>query len=135
LIKNNFFLLAGILSLVFAAGHVFWGQENVIARLQTQGIDSSLVALVQMGWNLPASTTFLSGLALLYASSRFISNGALPLAWFILSINVGRYLLLLVTVGSLETYDLFTFIAQSAGVCLYIGVIYLGIRKTPKGRD
>lgn len=129
MIKNYFFLTAGLLSFVFAAGHVYWGQGYVLTPLQSQGINGALLALVRMGWNLPAWTTFLSGIALIFISSRYTRSDGMLLAWFIVALNVGRYVLLLGTVISLPMYDVGMLAAQSAGVLLYVGLVYLGTRK------
>lgn len=132
MIKNYYFLTAALLSFIFAIGHYYWGEVNIIAKLQSQGVDKALVALVFMGWNLAAMTTLLSGVALLLLSAQFISSGVRPLAWFIVAINIGRYFLLLGTILFTSSYELQTFIAQTITLFLYVGIIVIGIQKTQK---
>jgi hypothetical protein len=132
MIKNYPLLIAGLLSLFFAGGHMVWGQQNIIGELQAQNVDPALVSLIWMGWNLQTSTTLLSGIALIIASMNLHREGVLPLAWFILTINGGRYIVLLMTAvpemlsGAYNPTD---FMMQSVGLFFYITVIFLGIRR------
>jgi hypothetical protein len=126
-ISFNYFLLTGLLSLMFTVGHVLWGQEFVIGQLQAQNIDQSLIAMVAMGWNLNATTTLLSGIALIMIGRRSDTPGLLSLVWFIVAINVARYLMLLGTVLASPSYDLTALVYQSVGLFMYVGCMLLGI--------
>jgi hypothetical protein len=128
-ISINYFLLSGLMSLMFTVGHVLWGQEFVIGQLPARNIDQSLVALVAMGWNLNATTTLLSGIALVMIARRPDTPGVLPLVWFIVAINVARYVMLLGTVLASPSYDLIALVYQSVGLFMYVGCMLLGIRQ------
>ncbi len=130
--RNYPLLVAGLLSWLFAGGHMYWGQHNIMVQLQSMGIDPALTSLIWMGWNLQTSTTLLSGVALIAAALGLVRRGVLPLAWFIFAINVGRYILLMVMAvpGIVAgTYEMSELAAQSVGLFVYLAVIYLGIRQ------
>jgi hypothetical protein len=132
MIKNYPLLIAGLLSLLFAGGHMIWGQQNIIGELQAQDIDPALVSLIWMGWNLQTSTTLLSGIALIIASMNRHRERVRPLAWLILALNVGRYIVLLITAVPeilSGAYNLTDFMLQSIGLFFYVTVIFLGIRR------
>ncbi|MDD8017561.1 MAG: hypothetical protein PHP42_04250 [Bacteroidota bacterium] len=130
--KNYYFLTAALLSFVFAVGHYIWGNENIIVKLQEHGVDNGLITLVFMGWNLAAMTTLLSGFAFFLIFTQFITSGVRTLAWFIVTINVGRYVVLLGTSLFSGFYSASTLIAQTAVLIFYLGVIFWGIQKDKK---
>ncbi len=89
---NYYFLVAGVLLLIFAAGHALWGQKHMIVRVEGAPLPQSVKLLIFFSWNLPTMFLSISAMALMLAASTEVVK-AHALAWFIIAVMLGNFFL------------------------------------------
>jgi len=115
-------ILAGLLSLLLAGGHTWWGLVNAMPGLSA--IPALERASFEVSWHQVAATLAVGGLALILAGAGRIRSPALP--GFILTVYAANFLVFLAFVASRYPQVLARTVPQFALFLLMLALIALG---------
>ena len=120
-------LSAGLLSLAFAYGHAAWGQKHIMAEVTATGMS----ALIQTAifTNVHQTTSFMSvaGIALIVSSMLPDAAAAKALAWLVLAINLGNFLVFIAASLAMNRQALRQTAPQIAVMAMYLCLIVFGV--------
>lgn len=127
MITNYFFLSAGIVGLFFAVGHAVFIQKNIMSEVDGTGMQKSTKQSIFGLLHYGTSMVFLSGVALIIASTFSNPSASSPLAWFISSINAGNLLVAIFAILTKEKEALLKTMPQLFVMVVWIGIVIAGI--------
>lgn len=119
---NFYFVAASFLLFLLSIMHVLWGERRVFKKLNVSKRD---FLEVYIPWHQMTYILFLSGVGMILAA---LENGLLPLAYFILAVNIGSILVFtFVSLARKETALVRESIPQYLLFALLILVLAVGI--------
>jgi len=126
MIKNYFFLFAGILAFLGAVGHAIVGHQSFLVAIESIEIwHAGFLFLHQTTWFMLVSSSVLVAVSFFSRASSMKAIG-----WFIVTIFVGNFLVYVVSSLIMNRIVLAQLVPQLAFVVLYTGLIVAGIRST-----
>ena len=126
-VTNIFFLVAGVMALLFAIGHTVWGERNVLGDVRTSTMPAQKKLMLLVIWNRPTVFHFLSAAALILASISPDGQVTRPLALFIGLVAFGFFLNYVGTSILKNRSALAQIIPRTVGLMIYLAVIADGI--------
>ncbi len=127
MITNYFFLLAGLIAVLFSIGHGFFIQKHVMGEVSATGMQRATKRSIFAFLHYPTSMLFLSSIALIIASTFSVISTAHPLAWFIAAINAGNLLVAISATLAKDREALMSVVLPSIAMIVWIGIIVAGI--------
>ncbi|TYQ26218.1 hypothetical protein PseudUWO311_13235 [Pseudanabaena sp. UWO311] len=128
MIKNYYYLIVGILSIVFSFTHSWNGQATVLPIVNTSSIDLSTKTTIFYVWHILTAENFIFGIAFLVMAFYKDLSKVKFTAWFIAVIIIARW-------GVISGSTLFKNIngftdtwSDSIAIIIYVGLIILGTR-------
>ncbi|WNS45118.1 hypothetical protein [Paenibacillus sp. MMS20-IR301] len=127
-IKNGYYLLAGVLAILFAVTHAWNGETTVLQALQVNEAAMDTAVIFKYVWHIITAENLVFGIIFIILSLQGEGAKARFAAWTITSLLSVR---LLVILGITAVYDLSglkdTFI-DSITILIYIAVNLLGMK-------
>jgi hypothetical protein len=132
MIKNYYYLIAGILGIFFAVSHAWNGQTVVLPALHVNSIDTSTKTTFFYVWHIITAENAFFGLTFLFMSLQKDLSKVRFAAWVIASLMIVR--LIIIFGGTLFYYaeGLKNTLIDSVAIILYIILILLGARQKDK---
>ena len=90
MIKNYYYLVAGILAIVFSISHAFNGQNNVLPSLKADSITTETRTVFFDVWYIITAENMLFGIAFLFMSFHKNLSKAGYVAWMIVILMITR---------------------------------------------
>lgn len=132
MIKNYYYLIAGILAILFSISHAWNGQSVVLPTLNVEKITIDTRTIFFYVWHIITAENMLSGIAfILMAFHKDLSKVRFA-AWMIALLMIVR---LVVIVGGTLFYDasgLKNVLLDSITIIVYVSIIILGIKVKDK---
>lgn len=127
IIHNYYFLVAGVVALLFAIGHSVWGLKYVLNYVQASGIPNQTKHMLFVIWNQPTVFHFFSSLTLVALST--IPNKAVtnPLAIFIGLVSFGFFLNYVGSSMIRNPAALAPILPQAVALMMYLGILGAGV--------
>jgi hypothetical protein len=126
MIKNYFFLSAGVVALIGASGHSFVGHQTVLPEIETEPVRHIVFILLhQTTWFMLASAFVFFVGALLPIPKKINS-----IAGFIVLICLGNLVFYIVSSLILDKTIFTKLLPQIVFLLVYLGLIVGGIRKS-----
>jgi hypothetical protein len=128
MIKNYYYLVAGMLSIIFSISHVWNGQTNVLSSLNVDALTSDSKTVFHYVWHIISAENMLFGVAFLVMSVHKDLSKVRFTAWTIVILMIARWIVIL---GSTIAYNRGEFgntWMESIAFTIFISIIILGIR-------
>lgn len=127
-IKNYYFLIVGILSILFSLTHAWNGQETVLPVINISSIDQATKTTIFYIWHILTAENFIFGVSFLVMAFYKDLSKVKFAAWMIAAIMIARWG---VVFGSslFEGMSLTDTLTDLIVIILYVGLIILGTRK------
>lgn len=127
-VRNYYYLIAGLLALLFAATHAWNGQTGLLSTLESnsQSMDTRIVFTYV--WHIITSENLVFGFAFLFMSLQSDQSKIRFAAWMIVSILIIR---LMVIVGVTAFHDvsaLMDTLIDSVAIVIYVALIIRGTK-------
>lgn len=126
-LTNTFFLIAGVMALLFAIGHTVWGERHVLGDVRTSAMPAQKKHMLLVIWNQPTVFHYFSAVALVLASISPDGQVTRPLALFIGLVALGFFLNFVGASLLKNRSALAQIIPQTIGLLVYLAVIADGI--------
>lgn len=131
-VRNFYYLIAGILAILFAVTHAWNGQSAVLPALDVSAITMETQTVFTYVWHIITAENLIFGIAFLFMSFQSERSKIQFAAWMIVSLLIIR---LMVIVGITAFHDVSALpdtLIDSIAIAIYIAIIILGIRKKKK---
>ena len=128
MIKNYYYLITGILAILFSISHAWNGETIVLPTLNINTITTDTKTIFFYVWHIITAENMLFGVAFIVMSCHKDLSKVRFTAWMIAILMIVR---LIVIVGGTLLYDasrLKNTMIDSIAIVIYVALILLGIR-------
>lgn len=128
-VNNYYYLIVGILSVLFSFTHAQNGKTNVLPVIDKSSVDLSTKTTVFYVWHVITVENFIIGISFLgMAFNKDLSKVKFT-AWFIISMMIARWGVIFRSMLLKNKTELKSIVPDLLAILLYTGLILLGIRK------
>jgi len=132
MIKNYYFLIVGILTILFSITHAINGQSTVLPVIETSSIDLATKTTVFYVWHIISVENMVFGIAfILMACIRDFSKVRLT-AWLLAVVMVARWAVIFGSVAYKNPTGFMDNLIDLIVIILYVTLIILGTKKKEK---
>ncbi|WP_192894541.1 hypothetical protein [Paenibacillus contaminans] len=131
-IRNFYYLIAGILAILFAVTHAWNGQSSVLPTLHVSAIAMETRTVFLYVWHIITAENLVFGIAFICMSFQ---NERLKIrfaAWTIVSLLIVRLIVILGVTAVQDVSALPDTLLDSIAIVIYVAFIILGIRMKQK---
>lgn len=131
-VRNTYYLIAGVLAILFAITHAWNGQSTVLQSLHINEISMDVRTVFVYVWHIITAENLIFGIVFIFMSFQNEQLKTQFASWMIVLVLIIR---LVVILGITAFYDISaltdTFI-DSIAIIIYVVIIILGIKKVPR---
>lgn len=127
-IKNYYFLIAGVLALLFAVTHVWNGQSAVLPTLFVNNLAVDTRIIISYVWHIITAENIVFGIVFIILSVQSERSKNRFAAWMIVSFLLVRLLVILSVTAYYDVSALTDTFIDSIAILIYVAFIILGIR-------
>jgi hypothetical protein len=131
-IKNYYYLIAGILSILFSFTHGWNGQTTVLPIVNTSSIDLATKTIVFYVWHIMTAENFVFGVSFLVMAFYKDLSKVKFTAWFIAVIIIARWGVVFGSTLFNNINGLTDTLTDLIAIIIYLGLIILGTRVKDK---
>jgi hypothetical protein len=138
MIKNYYYLIAGLLSILFSFTHAWFGQTKVLTLTDASNIDLATKTAVFYTWHMSTVENLIFGIAFIIMALYKDLSKVKFAAWLIVVIVIGHYALFIGSTLIKNSNGLKDASLELIVLIIYILLIILGINKRdefPHGYD
>jgi hypothetical protein len=132
LIKNYYYLVAGILSILFSFTHAWNGQTSVLPVINTSNIDLATKTTVFYVWHIMTAENFGFGVSFLVMSFYKDLSKVKFTAWSIAVMIIARWGVVFGSTLFKNINGLTDTLSDLIAIIIYVGLIILGTRVKDK---
>jgi len=131
---NYYYLVVGILSVLFSFTHGLNGHTSVLPVVDASTVDLGTKTTLFYVWHIITAENFIFGIAFLLMSFyKNLSKGNL-VSWLIVAILAIRWGVIFGSTLILTKSSLAGILIDSTAMIIYVGLILLGIRQNNRNR-
>ncbi|RKQ30005.1 hypothetical protein [Oceanobacillus halophilus] len=127
-VRNFYYLIAGVLAILFALTHAWNGHSTVLPKLNMEAISVGTQTIFTYVWHIITVENLVFGIAFIIMSFHTDQSKIRFSAWLIVTILIIRLLVILGVTASLEVSGLKDTLIDSIAIVIYVALIILGIR-------
>jgi len=128
-IRNYYFLIVGILSVLFSVSHGWFGETTVLPLIDTSNLDLSTRTAVFYTWHMSTAENLIFGIAFFIMAFYKDATKLRFTVWMIVSIVVIRYAVFFVSTWIKNKGGMNEAIPEVVILIIYVVLMILGIRK------
>jgi hypothetical protein len=128
-VKNYYYLVVGLLSILFSFTHAWNGQTAVLPMVDASNIDLSTKTTVFYIWHIISVENFTFGISFLFMAFYKDSSKVKFVAWLIAVVMIARLGVILGSTLFKNPNDLPSTLTDSIAIIIFVGLILLGARK------
>ncbi|WP_191967536.1 hypothetical protein [Lederbergia ruris] len=131
-ITNFYYLIAGVLAILFAITHAWNGQSTVLPTLNIEVISLSTQTIFTYVWHIITAENLVFGIAFIFMSFQTDQSKIRFTAWLIVTILIVRLMVILGVTAVLDVVGLKDTLIDSIAIVIYVVLIILGTRMKKK---
>ena len=132
MIRNYYYLITGLLSILFAFSHAWNGQTSFLPSIEVARSEPTIQTTVFYVWHIITIENLIFGIAFLIMAFYKDLSKVRFAAWIILAIMIGRWMVIFGSTLIKNKNGLIDVLTDSIAIIIYIGLILLGIRVKEK---
>ena len=132
MIKNYYFLAAGILSILFSFTHGLFGQTTVLPLIEASNLDVTTKTAFFYTWQISTVENFIFGIAFIIMALYHDLEKVKFTVWLIISIVVVRYLVFFISTVLKNSNGINDSLPELVILIFYVMIIIMGIKKKDK---
>lgn len=125
-IRNLYYLIAGVLAMLFAVTHVWNGQSAVLPALDSGAISMDTRTVFTYVWHIITAENLVFGIAFIFMAFQRERSKTRFAAWMISVILIVRLVVILGVTALLDVSKLAGTTIDSIAIVLYVALIILG---------
>ncbi|MFS0613423.1 hypothetical protein [Lederbergia ruris] len=131
-ITNFYYLIAGVLAILFAITHAWNGQSTVLPTLNIEVISLSTQTIFTYVWHIITAENLVFGIAFIFMAFQTDQSKIRFTAWLIVTILIVRLMVILGVTAVLDVVGLKDTLIDSIAIVIYVVLIILGTRMKKK---
>ena len=132
MIKNYYYLAAGILAIVFAVTHALNGQNTVLPLLQVPSITGETRSVFFYVWHIITAENFVFGMAFIYMAFQVNQPKLRIAAFLIAALLIIRWIVIFGTTLFYTPGALKNILVDTIAIAIYVTLIILGTKARAK---
>ncbi|PJN55369.1 hypothetical protein PAEVO_20900 [Paenibacillus sp. GM2FR] len=132
-VRNFYFLIAGILAILFAFTHAWNGQTAVLPTLDVSAITLDNRIVFMYVWHIITAENLVFGIVFIFMSFQSERSKIRYAAWTIVSLLIIRLMVIIGITALQDVSALTDTLIDSIAIIIYVTFIIMGIRRKPKG--
>ena len=132
MIKNYYYLFAGILAILFSISHAWNGQSVVLPTLNVEKISINTRTIFFYVWHIITAENMLFGIAFIVMAFHKDLSKVRFTAWMIALLMIARLVVIVVGTWLYDASGLENVLIDSIAIVIYVSIIILGIRVKDK---
>lgn len=125
-VRNFYYLIAGVLAMLFAVTHAWNGQSAVLPTLDIGAISTNTRTVFTYVWHIITAENLVFGIAFLIMSFQSERSKIRFAAWTIATILIARLTVIVGVTAVLDVSALTDTIIDSIAIVIYVALIILG---------
>ncbi|MEK3937009.1 hypothetical protein MKY41_17020 [Sporosarcina sp. FSL W7-1349] len=125
-VRNFYYLIAGILAVLFAVTHAWNGQSVVLPTLDFGAMPIDTRTVFTYVWHIITAENLVFGIAFIFMSFQSERSKVHFAAWMIVAILIVRLMVILGITALLEVSALRNTFIDSIAIVIYVTLIILG---------
>lgn len=125
-VKNNYYLIAGVLAVLFAFTHAYNGQSAVLLTPEVQAMSIDTQTVFTYVWHIITAENLIFGIAFFFMSFQSEQSRVQFVAWTIVTILIIRLMVILGVTVLLNASALTDTFIDSIAIVIYVALIILG---------
>lgn len=135
-VRNFYYLIAGVLAVLFAVTHAWNGQSAVFPTLDNGEMPMDIRIVFTYVWHIITVENLVFGIAFIFMSFQSERSKINFAAWMIVAILIVRLIVILGVTALLDVSALTNTLIDSIAIVIYVALIILGTtRKTKQTAD
>ncbi|MCG7345482.1 hypothetical protein MHZ92_15195 [Sporosarcina sp. ACRSL] len=131
-VRNYYYLIAGVLALLFAVTHAWNGQTVVLPMLDIEEMSVSTRTVFTYVWHIITVENLVFGIAFILMSVQTERSKTRFAAWLIAAILIVRLMIILGITAFVDISGLMDTLIDSIAIVIYVALIILGTRMKGK---
>lgn len=132
MVKNYYYLIVGILSILFSFTHAWNGHTHFLPALDASGLTLAVKTTGFYVWHILTVENLIFGVAFLVMSTYKDASKVKFTARIIVILMIARLAVIVISTLLRNKNDLQATLTDSIAIIIFIGLILLGIRKGGK---
>jgi hypothetical protein len=128
MVKNYYYLIVGILSILFSFTHAWNGQSTVLSIVNGSNIDLTTKTTIFYVWHILTAENFIFGVTFLVMAFHKDLSKVKFTAWFIVVIIIARWGVIFGSTLYKNINGLTDTLSDLIAIVIYVGLIILGTR-------
>ena len=128
-IRNYYFLIVGILSVLFSVSHGWFGETTLLPLIESSNLDLSTRTAVFYTWHMSTAENFIFGIVFFIMAFYKDATKLKFTVWVIVSIVVIRYAVFFVSTWIKNKSGINEAIPELVILILYVVLILMGISR------
>ncbi|MGE5398980.1 MAG: hypothetical protein ACM3S2_01165 [Ignavibacteriales bacterium] len=129
---NVYFLIVGILSILFSISHALNGQATVLPLTETADFGVATKTTIFYVWHIITIENLIFGIGFLIMAFYKDSAKVNFAAWIIAIVILARWVIIFGSTLLKDVNGITNIIIDSAAIMVFVGLIILGIRRNDK---
>ncbi len=125
-VRNFYYLVVGVLAILFAVTHAWNGQYVVLATIDFMAMSMDTQTLFTYVWHIITAENLVFGIAFIYMSFQSNQSKIRFAAWMIAAILIVRLMVILGVTALLDVSALTDTTIDSIAIVIYVALIILG---------
>lgn len=125
-VKNYYYLIAGVLAMLFAVTHAWNGQSAVLPKLDILALSSDTQTVFTYVWHIITAENLVFGIAFIIMSFQSERSKIRFAAWMIVAILLVRLMVILGVTALLDVSALTDTLIDSIAIVIYVAFIIMG---------
>lgn len=131
-VRNYYYLIAGVLAMLFAVTHAWNGQSAVLPMLNIGEMSVSTRTVFTYVWHIITAENLVFGIAFIFMSFQTEQSKIRFATWLIAAILIVRLMVILGVTALLDISGLTDTLIDSIAIVIYVALIILGTRMKGK---
>jgi len=131
-VRNYYYLIVGVLTILSAATHAWNGQYVVLATNDIMAMSMDTRTVFTYVWHIITAENLVFGIAFIFMSYQSEQSKVHFAAWMIVAILVVRLMVILGVTAILDVSGLTDTLIDSIAIVIYVTLIILGITMKKK---
>ncbi|WP_193747786.1 hypothetical protein [Neobacillus niacini] len=125
-IRNFYYLIAGVLAILFAVTHAWNGQSAVLPTLDIRAISKDTQTVFTYVWHIITAENLVFGIAFIFMSFQSERWKTRFAAWMIVAVLIVRLIVILGVTAMFDVSALTNTFIDSIAIVIYVALIILG---------
>jgi len=129
MIKNYFYLIAGVLFIILAVTHTIFGLQTALPDLHVSGISADIVTVFTFQLHMIGVQDLIYGLAAIFMAFQKSATQTRLTAWVIMLIMMARWIIMAVVTFMYNSDNLGDLLTSSIAFLVLLVLLFLGQRR------